>query len=133
MDDCDRQIPEAPLLHLYNLVASAGSHVLLAGREPPSRWPVSLPDLRSRLGTLPAVAISGPDDALLAGLLVKLFADRQLRVENAVIEYLLPRMERSFAAAQRLVKRMDRSALALGRAPTVSLARSALEEEQREH
>jgi chromosomal replication initiation ATPase DnaA len=133
VDDCDRQIPEAPLLHLYNLVASAGTHLLLAGREPPSRWPVSLPDLRSRLGTLPAVAISGPDDTLLAGLLVKLFADRQLRVENAVIEYLLPRMERSFAAAQRLVKRMDRSALALGRAPTVSLARSALEEEQREH
>jgi len=133
LDDCDGQFPEAPLLHLYNLVASAGTHLLLAGREPPSRWPITLPDLRSRLGTLSAVAISAPDDALLAGLLVKLFADRQLRVDNAVIEYLLPRMERSFCAAQRLVKRMDRSALALGRAVTVSLARSALEDEQREH
>jgi chromosomal replication initiation ATPase DnaA len=133
LDDCDGQFPEAPLLHLYNLIASAGSHLLLAGREPPSRWPIILPDLRSRLGTLPAVAISAPDDALLAGVLVKLFADRQLRVDNAVIEYLLPRMERSFCAAQRLVKRMDRSALALGRAVTVSLARSALEDEQREH
>jgi chromosomal replication initiation ATPase DnaA len=53
-------------------------------------------------------------------------------VDNAVIEYLLPRMERSFAAAQRLVRRLDRSGLALGRAVTVSLARSALEDEQRE-
>jgi chromosomal replication initiation ATPase DnaA len=81
---------------------------------------------------LPAIAISAPDDALLASILVKLFADRQLRVDNAVIDYLLPRMERSFAAAQRLVRRLDRSGLALGRAVTVSLARSALEDEQRE-
>ena len=83
-------------------------------------------------GTSSAIAISAPDDALLASILVKLFADRQLRVDNAVIEYLLPRMERSFAAAQRLVRRLDRSGLALGRAVTVSLARSALEDEQRE-
>jgi chromosomal replication initiation ATPase DnaA len=132
LDDCDGQVPEAPLLHLYNLLASAGSHLLIAGREAPNRWPITLPDLRSRLGTLPAIAISAPDDALLASILVKLFADRQLRVDNAVIEYLLPRMERSFAAAQRLVRRLDRSGLALGRAVTVSLARSALEDEQRE-
>ena len=132
LDDCQAPVPERPLLHLYNLLASAGSHLLLAGREPPGRWPIMLPDLRSRLGSVPAIAISAPDDSLLVGILVKLFADRQLRVDGAVIEYLLPRMERSFAAAERLVNCLDRSALALGRAVTINLARSAIEDEQRE-
>jgi chromosomal replication initiation ATPase DnaA len=123
LDDCEAPLPERPLLHIYNLLASAGRHLVLAGREPPARWPLKLPDLHSRVGTLPAIAIAAPDDTLLAGILVKLFADRQLRVESAVIDYLLPRMERSFAAAERIVKHLDQSALALGRAVTVNLAR----------
>jgi chromosomal replication initiation ATPase DnaA len=132
LDDCEGPLLEQPLLHLYNLLAAAGRHLLLAGREPPARWPVRLPDLRSRLGALPAIAIAAPDDALLAGILVKLFADRQLRVEGAVVDYLLPRMERSFAAAERLVARLDALALERGRGVTAPLARLALETEGRE-
>ena len=127
LDDCGGRLSEQPLLHLHNLLAAAGLHLLLAGREPPARWPVKLPDLRSRLGALPAVAIAPPDEALLAGILVKLFADRQLRVDGAVIDYLLPRMERSFAAAERLVARLDAMALQMRRSVTVALARAALE------
>lgn len=132
LDDCGTDLPEQPLLHLHNLLAGSGRHLLLAGREPPARWGVGLPDLRSRLGALPAVRIDPPDDALLAGLLVKLFSDRQLRVEAAVLDYLLARMERSFAAAERLVSRLDGMALALRRAVTVALAREALQQEGRE-
>jgi chromosomal replication initiation ATPase DnaA len=132
LDDCDENLPEQRLLHLYNLLAAAGRHLLLAGREPPARWRLTLPDLSSRLGALPAVAIAGPDDRLLAGILVKLFSDRQLRIEAPVVDYLLPRMERSFAAADRLVSRLDATALALGRGVTVALARRALEAEERE-
>jgi chromosomal replication initiation ATPase DnaA len=79
-----------------------------------------------------AVAIAPPDDALLAAILVKLFSDRQLRVESAVIDYLLARMERSFGAAARLVGRLDALGLALGRPITVALARRAVEEEEKE-
>ncbi len=132
LDDCDGALPERALLHLYNVLAGAGRHLLLAAREPPARWPIALADLASRLGALPAVAIAPPDDALLAGILVKLFADRQLRVEAALIHYLLPRMERSFAAAERLVQRLDAAALARKRGVTIQLARSVLEVEGRE-
>ena len=49
-------------------------------------------------------------------MLVKLFADRQLAVEESVISYLLARMERSNAAARRLVGIIDQAALT-GRSP----------------
>ena len=125
IDDAPSADEEA-LLHLYNLLAERQGHLLLAAREPPARWTIGLADLRSRLLAAPAVAVEAPDDALLGAVLVKLFADRQLRISEEVIAYLLPRIERSFAAAQAIVAALDRAALAGQRAVTVPLARDVL-------
>ena len=90
-------------------------------------WTLRLPDLASRLRAAPAVAIGPPDDALLGAVLLKLFADRQLVVSEAVIEYLVRHMERSFAAAQMAVAGLDAASLRQQRPITVALARSLLE------
>jgi DnaA regulatory inactivator Hda len=120
-------LDEVALFHLVNLVKESGCHLLLTGREPPARWRVALPDLRSRLNAMPAVAIGAPDDAVLAAVLVKLFSDRQLKVGDEVVAYLLGRMERSFAAAAQTVAALDRVSLSERRAVTVPLARTVLE------
>jgi DnaA regulatory inactivator Hda len=117
---------EAQLFHLYNTVKEAGRHMLLTARTPPARWPVRLADLRSRLNAGITVGIGAPDDALIGAVLVKLFADRQLKVDGDVLKYLLARMERSFAAAQALVGALDDTALAEKRAVTVPLVRAVL-------
>jgi DnaA regulatory inactivator Hda len=125
VDDADRAEEEA-LLHLYNLVAERQGHLLLVAREPPSRWNISLPDLRSRLLASPAVTVEAPDDGVLGAVLVKLFADRQLSVGEEVVAYLLVQLERSFAAAQEAVAALDAASLAHGRRITVPLARQVL-------
>jgi chromosomal replication initiation ATPase DnaA len=125
IDDATSADEEA-LLHLYNVLAERHGHLLLAAREPPARWSVRLADLRSRLLASAAVAVEPPDDALLGAVLVKLFADRQLRIGEDVIAYLLPRLERSFAAAQDIVAALERAALAGQRAVNVKLAREIL-------
>src|SRR5690242_2373396 len=91
VDDADRAAAE-PLLHLYNLVAERRGTMLLTAQAPPARWPGLLPDLRSRLAAAPVVAVEAPDDALLAALLVKLFAVRQLAVSEEVVLFLLSHM-----------------------------------------
>jgi DnaA regulatory inactivator Hda len=126
VDDADRAEPE-PLLHLYNLVAERRGAMLLAAREAPARWPGLLPDLRSRLAAAPVVAVEPPDDALLAALLVKLFADRQVAVSEEVVLFLVRHMERSFEAARRLVADLDTAALRDRRAVTIPLARAVLD------
>ena len=131
VDDADRiagAVAEETLLHLCNLVAERDGFLLLTGLAAPARWPLSLPDLTSRLKAMPAVAVGDPDDPLLAAVLVKLFADRQLAVGEEVVAYLLPRMERSFAAARRLVAAIDDASLAQRRPVTVPLARTVLAE-----
>ena len=120
------RVREEALLHFYNLTAECGGSILFVARTAPARWPVELPDLRSRLAAVPAVSVGQPDDDLIAAVLVKLFADRQLRVGQDVIAYMLPRMARSFEAAQGLVDDIDRAAMSERRSITVPLVGAVL-------
>ena len=119
---------EEALLHLYNTVQETGRHMMLTARRPPARWPVRLADLRSRLKAAVAVEIGPPDDTLITAVIVKLFADRQLRVDADVVSFMLTRMERSFETARTLVAAVDRAALAERRNITVPLVRGVMEE-----
>jgi chromosomal replication initiation ATPase DnaA len=118
---------ERALLHLHNLVLAEGGRLLLTGRTPPAQWGLRLPDLASRLVAVPVARIEPPDDALLAALIVKLFADRGLAVGPRLVAWLVPRMERSHAAAAQVVAALDRAALASGRPLGRGLAREVLE------
>jgi chromosomal replication initiation ATPase DnaA len=126
IEDADRGFDETALFHLYNILAERKASLLLTAGTPPARWDLRLADLRSRLTALPAVAIVAPDDALMHAVLVKLFADRQLRVDPELVTYLVNRLDRSLAAAAAAVATLDRAALAAGRPLTVPFARSAL-------
>ncbi len=119
---------EEALLHLYNTVQETGRHMMLTARRPPARWPVRLADLRSRLKAATAVGIGPPDDPLITAVIVKLFVDRQLRVDADVVSFMLTRMERSFETARTLVAAVDRAALAERRNITVPLVRGVMEE-----
>ena len=106
-----RALDERALFHLLNLARQTSAHVLLASEVDPAQWPVALPDLASRLRALAVARLEPPDDGLLRGVMVKLFADRQLTVDEGVISYLLLRMPRSLEAVRALVAQIDRLAL----------------------
>ncbi len=104
-------LDERALFHLLNLARQTGAHVLLASEADPAHWPVALPDLASRRKALAVARLEPPDDSLLRGVMVKLFADRQVTVEESVISYLMLRMPRSLEAVRTLVAGIDRLAL----------------------
>jgi chromosomal replication initiation ATPase DnaA len=126
IEDADRMVDGEPLFHAWN-AAHAERPLLLTARLAPKLWPQRLPDLASRLAATPVVSLAEPDDALLAAVLAKRFADRGLRVADEVIQWLALRIERSFAAAGDAVAVLDAMALAERREITVHLARAALE------
>ena len=136
VDDADRDgLDEQGLFHLINAVRSAGTQLLLTARRFPAAWGVKLPDLASRLRAATTVEIGEPDDLLLAGVITKLFADRQIEVEPHVVQYLVRRIERSLSTAIRVVDRLDRAALEQKSRITRALATeavSALDEGQGE-
>jgi chromosomal replication initiation ATPase DnaA len=118
----DRRLDERALFHLLNLAREQQASLLFTSGTAPVRWAISLRDLTSRLRALPVVTLAAPDDALLRAVLVKLFADRQLAVEENLVAYLATRIERSFAAARAAVEHIDREALRQKRPVTRALA-----------
>ncbi|MBM3529768.1 MAG: chromosomal replication initiator DnaA [Alphaproteobacteria bacterium] len=113
---------EAALFHLLNLAREERAYLLITARSAPATWRIALPDLASRLRAIPVVALEPPGDALLRAVIVKLFADRQLAVDEGLVGFLATRIERSFAAARAAVAALDREALRLQRPVTRALA-----------
>jgi chromosomal replication initiation ATPase DnaA len=127
VEDADRAAyGEQVLFHLLNLARERGLFVLITARSAPSRWEIVLPDLISRLRAVPSVEIGVPDGALLKTVLLKQFADRQLKVDPKVLEFLALNIDRSLAAASAAVEAVDRLALATGRKISRQLVAEAL-------
>ena len=126
IEDANSDLDERALFHLLNLMRQQDAFVLMTARAPPATWRIELADLASRLRAIPVVQLRPPDDALLRAVMVKLFADRQLAVDEALIAYLSTRIERSFAAARAAVEDLDREALRQKRPVTRALAAELL-------
>ena len=130
LEDADKLIgnveAEKGLFHLYNLFKEEKRSILLTLVEPPVRRAFALPDLASRLRAAPAVAIREPDDILLGSILVKMFNDRQLRVGQDVVNYIISHMERSFEEARRIVEATDNKTLVEKRNISVPLIKEIL-------
>ncbi len=121
--DCAADADDESLFHLINLANSGGGALLLVSRRAPRQWSVDLPDLRSRLDAVRAVAIAAPDDAVLSAILRARFAERSITPSDDVIDYLVRRLDRSSETAAAVVERLD----ALHRPVTRVLARQVLD------
>ena len=119
-------LEEAALFHLFNLAREQDAWLLLTTERPPAAWPIRLPDLASRLSAAGRAVLDPPDETLLRRVLVKLLADRQLAADPAVLDYLVPRMERSLGATRQIAMRLDRLTLERRRPVTRALAAEVL-------
>lgn len=123
LEDVDpSRIDGRALFHLLNLVRQQNAFLLMTAETAPAGWSMDPPDALSRLRAVPMVRIAAPDDMLLRAVLVKLFADRQINVDEALVGFLVQRIERSFSAARAAVDRLDSEALARRRAVNRALA-----------
>lgn len=131
-EDADKtawnDVAQTNAFHLLNSVKEKQLSLLITATTPPAAWPLTLADVRSRLLAIQVAQIDTPDDTLVAGLLLKHFKDRQLRVGEDVLNYLIPRIARDGGAIADVVRVLDELSLAHNRAITVPLVRTALEE-----
>jgi chromosomal replication initiation ATPase DnaA len=113
---------ERALFHLINLTREEQAFVLVTAREAPTSLPATIRDLASRLRAIPSVPLQPPDDALLRLVMVKLAADRQIGLDESVVNYVANRIERSFAAARAVVVQLDEESMRRHRPVTRALA-----------
>jgi len=117
---------ETTLFHLYNILKEERRTMLLTSRAAPSRIEFAIADLASRFRAAPATTIKSPDDTLLQNIIVKMFSDRQIQINEDILKYLMPRIERSFKSIGDIVAKADALAMSKHRPVTIPIIRDAL-------
>jgi chromosomal replication initiation ATPase DnaA len=120
------QCDDTWLFHFYNLCQEEGRYVLICHLHAPHHWAVTLPDLQSRLSTIPAIGMGEPDSELMTQLIHKLFRERGVAIHDVLAAYLLNRVERSVTVLKTLVYDIDAYALSLNRPISLKVIRDFL-------
>ena len=128
VDDAEA-VDETTLFHAWNAAQETRKPLLIVASAPPPRWPITLPDLASRLSATPVAVIGMPDEALLGAVMEKQLRDRNLDAAPEVVAYVIGRIERSFEGVASAVAGLDCAALSAHRRLTVPLARQVLMEQ----
>ena len=128
LDDADKVEDEVWWFHLYNLIKEQNKTLIISSRKVPSMWPVKLADLRSRLATFVSAEMRNPDDDTLKRVLEKIWKDKGIVVDNAILEYLSRRIDRNFPAICHWAHKIDQISAQRRRPITISMLYSLFAE-----
>lgn len=117
---------EEALFHFHNRARAGGGVVLYAARGNPAALGITLPDLVTRLGQCVRLTLEPLDEAGRRAVLRERAARRGLELDDAVLDYLLRRVDRDLASLTRLLDTLDRASLAAQRRITIPFLRQHL-------
>lgn len=120
-DDWERR-----LFTLFNDCAVAHVRLVAAAREPATGLPLRLPDLRSRLASMPHFALRPLDEAGQREALRARAAARGIEIPDDTLQYLQRRFARDMGSLYGLLERLDAASLEAQRSLTVPFIRRVL-------
>jgi len=121
LDDAHKVEDDTWWFHLYNLVKEQDKYLIIGSIKPPTMWPVKLADWRSRLSTFISAEMRNPDDDTLKRVLEKIWKDKGIIVDNAILEYLSRRIDRNFPAICQWANKIDTLSAQQRRSITISM------------
>lgn len=127
VDGLTAELDQTALFHLFNRLKEAKGALLITAEQPINQLGLTLPDLVSRLQSLPTATIDQPDEHLMSALLMKQFADKQLKVGMDVIRFMVLRLERTYENIKTVVEQLDQAALGEKKPITVPFVRRVLD------
>jgi DnaA-homolog protein len=119
---------EHAVFDLYNRARAEGTALIFAAEVVPTQLPLTLPDLRSRLGACTQFALKPLDDIERREVLKNQAASRGIELDEPVLDWLFARYARDLGALLDLLDRLDQASLAAQRRVTVPFLRSFLRE-----
>ena len=131
IEDIDgSQINHHNLFHLINLIREVEGFLLLTSKISPTSLVTKIPDLNSRIRSFSPVKINKPDDYLLEIMILKIFSDKNIMVDEKVIKFLLKRVERSIPGISMLIQKINEKSLEEKRPITVPLVSEVISSSQ---
>lgn len=107
LDDVDQLKDDILLFYIYNTIKEKDAFLLMTAKEPPSKWGLSLNDIKSRISTINVINIEKPNDQAISSIIEKMLLQRGITVKDNVIEYIANRIDRSYESINYWVNQID--------------------------
>jgi DnaA family protein len=117
---------ELAIFNLYNQLREKGARVIVASDRPPSKLPLQLPDLASRLTWGPCYQLFPLNDEERLELLISNAERRGMTMSVEIASFLLQRTPRDIHFLTLLIERLDQASLAAQRRLTIPFVREIL-------
>ena len=111
IEDIDDTFDEKLLYSIFNLVEQDNKYLLISSNKPIDTLSFSLPDLVSRLKNCIIANIEQPDDDLIYAIILKSFSDRQIKLDNKIVDYIIKRIARSYSKMHEFIYKIDELSL----------------------
>ena len=86
----------------------------------------NLKDLKSRLYSFLEIKIGLPTDDLIRVIILKTFSDKQVRLSNKNLEFVIKNIDRSYDKISKFVKDVDSLSLSTGKSININLIKKVL-------
>jgi chromosomal replication initiation ATPase DnaA len=128
IEDTENLLPkyQEEIFHLYNKVSNSRAYILVTSSKPLISLDINLPDLKSRISAATHINIQSPDNDLIKSLIFKQFSDAQVTVSTSVIDFIVPRIERSFEAVHNTIDFLNKKSFETQRNITIPFVKEFL-------
>ena len=111
LEDFNNDIDEESIFSLINFVDQNNKYLVINSLKPINEMNFNLKDLKSRSKNSLVAKIEDPDDQLIKVLLAKNFSDRQIKIDNKLIEFAVKRITRSYGKIFEFIYKIDEISL----------------------
>ena len=105
------KIDEKLLYSLFNIVENDNKYLVVTSTYPIVDLNFNLNDLKSRAKNFLLLGLEKPDDELIYAIIIKNLSDRQISLDNKLINYIISRVERSYSKIYDFIYKIDQLSL----------------------
>ena len=126
IDEYNNNVEEKLLYSVINQSHLSNQYIIINTLKPIQSYEVSLNDLSSRFSSFVNISIDLPTDELIKVIISKNFSDKQVKIENKLLEYIVKNIDRSYEAIFDLIDKLDDFSLSTGKSININLIKKAL-------
>ena len=128
IDNYGNNIKENLLYTIINQTHQSNQYVIINSDQPISSLEIKLEDLKSRLNSFSKITIDLPTDDLIKVVLTKNFSDKQIQIDNKLIDFILKHINRSYEDIFNFIKKIDELSLSTGKSININLIKKVLKQ-----
>ena len=128
IDNYENNIDENLLYTIINQTHQSNQYVIINSDQPISSLEIKLEDLKSRLNSFSKITIDLPTDDLIKVVLTKNFSDKQIQIDNKLIDFILKHINRSYEDIFNFIKKIDELSLSTGKSININLIKKVLKQ-----